>query len=465
MSTLNTQKPRLAERPPAWRGVIIIGFAIFAIYFGAGNLIFPPFIGSQAGDQWPAALLGMTLTGIALPILAVVAVGRAGGSFALLSRPIARWFHHAYNLIVMIGVGLLITIPRTGAVAYETGVRELVPGGDARGVQIVSVLVFFGITYLLANDLGAVADKVGAYLTPILLVLLITIVGVAVLNPVGDPPPATAEDPFYMAFTESYQTGDILTGLLCAVIFVEAFRGRGFRRRIQNTRLLTVACGIGFIGLFTVYGGLLYLGASGAADLPPDLDRTTLLVELVRLIGGGPMVSALGIAVIIACLTTAAGLTSVVANFLHQTIKIPHRAGVILVCVVGVVQALGGVERIVQIAGPIFLSIYPISILIVLLGLLGPLIPNDGVWKGSALLVALVSLYEAAALVAALRGATMPATLQEAYLLIPLADRGFGWVVPAIVGALLGGLMWPGRSVLLSRRVLIRLRGRISTDT
>lgn len=137
---------QLADRPPAWRGILIIGFAIFAIYFGAGNLIFPPYIGAQAGDAWPMALLGMTLTGIALPILAVVAVGRSGGTFAKLSRPIARWFPPLYNVIVMIGVGALITIPRTGAVAYESGVRELVPGGEARAVQVVTVLVFFAIT-------------------------------------------------------------------------------------------------------------------------------------------------------------------------------------------------------------------------------------------------------------------------------------------------------------------------------
>lgn len=400
----------------------------------------------------------MTLTGIALPILAVVAVARAGGTFKLLSRPIARWFHHLFNLLVMIGVGLLITIPRTGAVAYETGVRELVPGGESRVVQLVAVLVFFAIVYLLANDLGAVADKVGAYLTPFLLTLVLVIVGAAVLNPVGDPPAAAVPNPFYMAFMESYQTGDILTGLLCAVIFVEAFRGRGFRKRIQNTRLITLACIIGFIGLFVVYGGLLYLRATGAGSLSPDMDRTTRLVELVRLVGGGPLVSALAVAVIMACLTTAAGLTSVVANYLHETIRLPHRIGVIIVCVVGVFQALGGVERIVAIAGPIFLSIYPISILIVILGLLGPLVPNDGVWKGGALLVGLVSLYEAATLVLAMNGAEPPAALQQAYSMIPLADQGFGWIVPAVVGAVLGGLMWPGRSVLLSRRVMQRLR-------
>ncbi|GMA40256.1 hypothetical protein GCM10025883_23010 [Mobilicoccus caccae] len=170
--------------------------------------------------------------------------------------------------------------------------------------------------------------------------------------------------------------------------------------------------------------------------------------------------SALSLAVIIACITTAAGLTSVVANFLHETIKIPHRLGVVIVCVVGVFQALGGVERIVAIAGPIFLSIYPISILIVILGLLGSLVPNDGVWKGSALLVAIVSLYEAAALVADMMGTQMPAALQSVYHLIPLEEQGFGWIVPAIVGAILGGLLWPGRSALLSRRVADRLRGR-----
>lgn len=302
------------------------------------------------------------------------------------------------------------------------------------------------------------AIQVGAYLTPILLVILLTVIAFAVFDPIGEAPDTGLENPFYMAFVESYQTGDILTGLLCAVIFVEAFRGRGFRRRILNTRLLTLASGIGFVGLFIVYGGLLYLGASGAGRVDTEQDRTLMLVDLVYLSGGSGLVSALSLAVIIACLTTAAGLTSVVANFLHETIRLPHRIGVIIVCAVGIFQALGGVEQIVAFAGPIFLAIYPISILIVLLGLLGGLVPNDGVWKGSALLVALVSLYEAARLVAGMFDATVPAVLEQVYSAIPLADQGFGWIVPAVVGAVLGGLFWPGRSLLISRRVGNRLR-------
>lgn len=246
------------------------------------------------------------------------------------------------------------------------------------------------------------------------------------------------------------------------MIFVEAFRGRGFRGRIQNTRLLTLACGVGFVGLFIVYGGLLYLGETGAAAADPDQDRTVLLTELVRAAGGSRLVSALAVAVVIACATTAAGLTSVVANFLHETVNLPHRIGVVLVCALDAFQALGGVERIVALAGPIFLSIYTISILIVLLGLLGP--PNDGVWKGAAVLLAIVSLYEAAALVADMNGGQLPAALHSAYQAIPLAEQGFGWVVPAAVGAVLGGLSWPGRSVLLSRRVADRLRGRVDRE-
>lgn len=113
------------------RNVIVVGLAMFAIYFGAGNLIFPPHIGVTSGANWVAGLFGLLITGITLPILAVIAVGNAGG-FHQISRPIAPWFYVLFNIIMMYSIGLLVTIPRTGAMAYESGTRIVLGPSTAR---------------------------------------------------------------------------------------------------------------------------------------------------------------------------------------------------------------------------------------------------------------------------------------------------------------------------------------------
>lgn len=431
------------EMKRQFRDILVVGFAMFAIYFGAGNLIFPPFIGATSGIHWLSGLLGLVLTGIALPILAVVAVANAGGTFKDLTGPISPWFYQVYNVLVMIGVGMLITIPRTSAVAYETGVRILLPGVPESLLKWVAVIVYFGLTFYFANDRSKVIDKVGKILTPALLVILIGFVIMAIVKPVGVPIDTGMVNPFYSAFTNAYQTGDVLTGLLCAVIFIEAFRSKGYTDKASSLKMILGACGVAFAGLLVVYGGLEYLGATGNSFFAPDTDKTVLLTGLIKILAGSAGVYALAVAVALACLTTSVGLTTVVADFLKGLTKekLSYRNGVILVCLVGIFQAMGGVERIIMIAGPIFMGIYPVSILLVILGLSKKLIPNDGVWKGSALLVVLVSLYDSVSIIGMIVGFEMPAGLTAVYQAIPLAAQGFAWVVPAIVGAAVGGVL------------------------
>lgn len=435
------------ENKNVFRDAMVVGFAMFAIYFGAGNLIFPPFIGFETGTNWIAGLVGLVLTGIALPILAVVAVANAGGTFKDLTRPINPWFYQVYNVLVMIGVGMLITIPRTAAVAYETGFSVILPMVDPGLLKPIAIIAFFALTYYFANDKSQVIDKVGKVLTPVLLVILVGIVILAIVNPLGTPVATEIANPFYFAFTQAYQTGDVLTGLLCAVIFVEALRGKGYTEKASNVKMILLACVVAFAGLFVVYGGLEYIGATGNSLFEAGTDHTVLLTGLVQKLAGNGGLYALAVAVALACLTTSVGLTAVVADFLNgiSKQKISYKVGVALTCGIGVIQAMGGVAKIIVIAGPIFMGIYPISILLVILGLFSKFIPNDGVWKGSALLVVLVSLYDSFSIIGAIAGFQLPAALTSLYMAIPLAGQGFAWIVPAVVGGIVGGLIYKGK--------------------
>lgn len=427
------------------KDTLTIGFAIFAVFFGAGNLIFPPWIGQAAGAAWLPAMVGLIITGIALPILAVVAIGNGGGTFQKLTEPITPWFYHFYNFFIMICLGLLITHPRVGAVAYETGIRTLLPNVNEAVLHPVALVGFFGLSAWFCINSAKVVDKVGQLLTPILLAALAIIIGLAIVNPVGVPADTGIENAFYMGFSNAYQIGDVLTGLLCGVIFINAIvdKGYGPTTEKQGMSALFKACIVAFIMLTFVYGGLEYLGATGGTNFASDTDQTVLLVGLVKMLGGSILMNVLSVCVIVACLTTSTGLMTVIAGYINDMTKgkVPYKAAVLIVSAIAVIQALGGVAKIIVIAGPIFMFIYPLSIVLVLLGCFKKYIPNDGVWKGAVLAAAIIGIYDSLGIVGAIMGFSVPEAMTGAYNLIPLASQGFAWLIPSIVGGIIGGLI------------------------
>jgi len=423
------------EKKDITRDSIIVGFALFATFFGAGNLIFPPSIGAASGTSWLPGLLGLIATGIILPILSVLAVSNAGGSFEQLSRPMSKWFNTVFNLFAMLAIATSITIPRTAATTHELGIAPLLPGVPI----IVTSVAFFALNFYFANDKSNVIDKIGKILTPALLIILLIIVATGIIAPVGSPSATGIENPFTSAFLEAYQTGDLLTGLLCATVFISMIHGKGYIDESSKKKVTFNAAIISAIGLIIVYGGLLYIGASGNSLFPADTNRAALLIGLVEKLLGRAGVTGLSIAVVLACLTTAIGITASVADFMSSFTrgKISYRIWVGIVCIVGIFQSSMGVEAIINLAGPFFFACYPIAILLTLFGLFKKYIPNDGAYKGAGALVLIVSLMESLT-VAGIKSSFIEKILAA----IPLSQYGFAWLIPAIAGFIAGALIF-----------------------
>ncbi|HMQ42485.1 MAG TPA: branched-chain amino acid transport system II carrier protein [Paracoccus sp. (in: a-proteobacteria)] len=430
--------------PHMWRDMVIVGFAMFAVFFGAGNLIFPPQVGFHTGTDWLPGLLGLLITAMLLPTIGVVAVGLGGGTFERLTRPIAPWFGTVMMVVTMITVAWLVTIPRTAAVAFETGMATLVPATAGAVGKAMFLILYFAISLFFAIDRSSVIDKIGKYLTPALLVLLVGIVVWAIVDPVGQPVAPREANPFTFGFVTGYQTGDVLTGLLFGVLFIEALRRKNYTEDQVFVPMIIGAAAITFVGLFVVYGGLEYLGATGSGLFDEDPGQAALLTGLVSSLAGNLGAKALAIAVILACLTTAVGATAVMATYLAKWTgnRISYRTGAIVTTLVAIVQAFGGVNYIVAMAGPIFMLIYPVAICIAILGLFSRLFTNDGIWKGMAIPTVLIGIYDSLALTGSMLGFSLPQGLQNAYNAIPLAGQGFAWLLPAIVGGVIGGVVW-----------------------
>ena len=217
------------------KDIFVLGFAMFAIFFGAGNLIFPPSIGINTGE-WCFGIAGMTLTGILFPMLAMYAVVNMGTDFYDLSYHINSWWHQLFR-----GIGLLIvlfgTIPRCGAVAAETDQRGIAPDLPD-WANVVFLVAFFALSYFFASNRSKVVDMIGTYATPILLIALLIIVVMVFAIPIGSPTGGTVDNAFSYSMLTAYNTGDIPTGLICAGVFLGSVKEKGYTQYKDQKAIL-----------------------------------------------------------------------------------------------------------------------------------------------------------------------------------------------------------------------------------
>ncbi|MFJ5748039.1 branched-chain amino acid transport system II carrier protein [Peribacillus frigoritolerans] len=292
----------------------------------------------------------------------------------------------------MIGIAMLVTVPRTAATTHEMGVHTLFPNVPS----FVTMVVFFGLNFYFASDRSNLIDKVGQVLTPALFAILLFIVIKGTFDPLGAPVNTEIQNPFGHSFFSAYQTGDVFTGLLCASVFIGSIAAKGYAEPSKMKQVVMNGTIVAGLGLLIIYGGLLYIGATGSGLFPSEMESAQLVTGLVYKLLGDYGTIALAIAVSLACLTTSIGITASIADFLSGLTKqkVSYRNWVIVVCATGVLMGLMGVEKIIDYSVPLFMGIYPVSIVIVLLGVFRRYIPNAGAYKGSVLATFIISLCE-----------------------------------------------------------------------
>ena len=408
---------------------LITGFAVFAIFFGAGNLIFPAAVGLSAGDQWPAAMLAMILCGVVLPFLALVAVANTGSSWSDLCKPVGTWDDKGVFFVATVGMVILSNLPRTAATTHEVAIAPLFPSCP---VWVTSV-IFFALVLFFAFDENNIIDRIGKYITPLMLVFLIIIVGKGLITPLGTPEPTGQEHVFKSAFVELYYTGDLFSGLFVSTIFLTDLARKGYETQEERKKMTVKAVWVAGIASVIVYSGLLIMGADAVKLFDQGIDRTTLLAEMVRMILGKFGTTALSASAALACLSTASGLVGISAAFLENMTKkkVNYRTWVIGLCIFGAAMACIGVENIISVAAPVFMLLYPSGLAITVLGLFKKYVPNDGAFKGAvigAVIAGIIDCLDTLGVSAA----------GEVMGYMPLASLGFGWILPSIIGFAIG---------------------------
>lgn len=410
------------------KDVILTGFALFAMLFGAGNLIFPPILGNELGSNWGIATFAFILTGVGMPLLGIISSALSGNKFEDFADKVSPLFSKLFNIALIIAIGPLLALPRTGAVAYEVTFYHA--GFSSNLFQFIYLGIFFLLALYFSLKSNEVVDKIGKILTPILLVML-AIMLIRGLMIDADIQTIDYALPFKKGFTEGYQTMDTLATILFARIILKSIRGNHSLSKKQEFSFLVKSSIVATIGLAVVYAGLAYMGAGmGNVVLASGAESTDLLTKIVIKSLGKYGFVVLGICVAGACLTTAVGLIVSTAEYFSTITKLSYVKLVLITTAIAFAFASLGVSAIIKIAVPILVFIYPIAMALIMLNLLR--IKNHLIFKGSVLFTAFVSIYETFGAL----GIQVPSALTKIYDILPLSHFGLAWVLPAIIGGL-----------------------------
>jgi len=229
-----------------------------------------------------------------------------------------------------------------------------------------------------------------------------------------------------------------MASIVFAEIIIAALVFKGYAGVTDQIKLASLAAVVAASGLGFVYGGLMYLGATSRSVFPAGIERTSLLIGIAQgILGSGGKV-VLGLAVSLACLTTSIGLTATVGDYFSNITKekLTYKAICIATVVFSGVFATVGVTRIVQIAVPLLVLVYPIAICLILLTIFGRRSLHRAVYIGAIAGALATSVFEA------LTSAGVPVLAANNIInQIPLAKAGFSWILPAAGGAMIGAVV------------------------
>ncbi|WP_432710373.1 branched-chain amino acid transport system II carrier protein [Pedobacter sp.] len=409
--------------------IITIGFALFAMFFGAGNLLLPPFIGLQVSDSWVWTTIGFMITTVILPFLGIISVVLSGDNFTDLGKRVNKNVGVVLGIVIMLGIGPLIAIPRTAATTFEIGILPHFPNFS----PIIASIIFFIVTGFFALSSSKVVDLIGNYLTPFLILILLGLIVMGLINSTDDHfvTRYTNIDSFLVGFQEGYQTLDVLASVIFAGIIVSAAKLKGYHTTRQKNEIVIAAGLLAALFLLFIYGGLVYLGATSGNEWSVNTKRAPLLLQISISHLGVNGTYAMAVCIALACLTTAVALTSAVGSFFSELVnhKVGYRTIVIACCVVSCVLSITGVDNIITYAYPFLSFIYPIVITLVLyVVFFGRIIKTTGPYMGALLATSLISFV---GLINSF-GFSTPA-LNQFIKKIPLATYDLAWVVPSFV--------------------------------
>ncbi|WP_159991904.1 branched-chain amino acid transport system II carrier protein [Pelistega ratti] len=450
---------------------VATGLMLFALFFGAGNLIFPALMGQHAGENIFPAMAGFLITGAGLPLLGIIAVGYSSSrDLQDLASRVTPWYGILFTVSLYLAIGPLFAIPRTATTSFEIGLLPFISGKESQIIELLSFLggnipisvtkislavfafVFFGLSYWLAINPGKLVDRIGRILTPALLISIAILVIYAAFSPMGAPQTPTNSYVGGSAFTQGildgYQTMDALASLVFAIIVIDAVRSQGIN---DDRQVLSLTARAGFVAAFflaVVYVFIAYMGATSVAGIGTVETGAQVLSKSAEYYFGDAGKTLLAIIVFLACLTTSVGLITACGEYFNRLIpSVSYGVWVTIFTIISFALSNFGLSTIISFSVPVLMLLYPLTVAIIALAFLNNLFGGKRIVYIMTILgtlpVALIDGWKTA------YAMLIPKEQQSAEALVmqidaflntqlPLYSQGLGWILPAATGFIIG---------------------------
>lgn len=421
-----------------------VGFMVFSIFFGAGNLIFPPLLAQNAGTNYPMAVIGFLTTGIGLPLLGLIAIVKFSGKYTeLVEQRVHPWFRIITFGLLYLAIGPLFAVPRTGAVSFEIGIRPFLPVDFMAEGQYIYTAIFFILTYFFAANPSRLVDTVGKVLSPVLLLFLCVLFVRTFYAPIGEilpPVDQYIDAPFASGFTDGYLTMDLLAALAVGGLAISAVKAKGVTEQKAIYRTCIKACLVAIVLMGTVYTALAYLGATCPSVLGYSANGGIILSSATYVFFGDAGKLVLAFIIGFACLTTSIGVSAAFASYYHYVSdgRLGYKKLLLVATLFSYWAANMGLTELIRISVPFLVALYPIFIVLVILSLC------DDAFQGSSLVYRLsIGMTLPFSIMDGLQAAELPLPGVHDFLVayLPLYSVNLGWLLPALAGAIVG-MLW-----------------------
>ncbi len=402
----------------------VFGFALFAGFFGAGNLILPPLLGFNAGSDWWLVSLGFIISATIIPLLALIGHAKLQGTMLAFANKVSPLFSLLFCLSIYIII-IALPSPRTAAVTHEIAIAPFFNSSP-----ILTSFIYFSLAFIFVVNRNNALEILGKYLTPIIVFILLAIILIGFFSNVNPMTSSNLDTPFVSGLLEGYQTYDAIAGMVMGGIVIVSINTFNATMSFKEKKVMIAKSGlIAMVGLLILYAGLISLGAFYNGEFPVDISRVNLLSGLASKTLGSFGAVFLSVLVALACFTTVVGIIMSTADFFKAFFNDSQKAYIAttgICCLTGVLVGQFEVSYIINVAIPALMIIYPLSIVLILLNAIQDKYASKLVFRWVILITFLFSIPDFLSFFIPIEN------LEPILNPIPLAKQNLAWVLPAL---------------------------------
>ena len=418
--------------------ILVIGLMLFAMFLGAGNVIFAPIVGQQAGTSTWVAMGGFLITGVGLVLLAIIALTRGGGTVEKLASRVHPKFATVFSILLFLALGPFYVIPRTTSVVYEIAIKPVVGPENTSLYLFIFSFIFIVFTILLSWNTTKFVDRLGKMITPVFSILLLVLVITSIINPMGEigaPQEEYMSGVFLKGFTEGYYTMDVLAAFVFGGIFIKSIKGYGIKSEQEVTKLFIKAGLITTVGLVALQISMAWIGATSVDAIGFKDNGGEVLAQSSEYLLGPAGIYLIGLVILLTGITTNVACLGAVSEYFERIQKsVSYKKWIIVFAILSLIFTNFGLNTILSMASPVLLLLYPLAIaLIVLIFANNFFNGHQSVYVGTIIGVGFVAVLDAVK-----EAGIAPDAINSFFSFIPLFSNGAGWIVTGILGFIIG---------------------------